>query len=149
MWTLAWLHLFGIGFDIYICCPYYYCWQYFYMLCILHIYAVNTTTTSLKSAGISEVNSVPSPSCTVQGTFTSNIANAIFSSEHWIAKDLLSFIFEEWIGTECITFLLFCVQRQHCLKLLQWQAQWLWWSLQLQQLLLLQHILQLQPTVLI
>ena len=101
MWTLAWLHLFGIGFDIYICCPYYFCWQYFY---ILHIYAVNTTTSSLKSAGISEVNSVPSPSCTVQGTFTSNVANAIFFSEHWIAKDFLSFCFEEWIGTECITF---------------------------------------------
>ena len=42
-----------------------------------YIYAVNTTTSSLKSAGITEVNSVPSPSCTVQGTFTSISSNII------------------------------------------------------------------------
>ena len=59
---------FEIRFDIYAFLLHfiYYFWQYFY---ILHIYAVNTTTTSPKSAGITEVNSVPSPSCTVQGTF--------------------------------------------------------------------------------
>ena len=34
------------------------------------MYAVNTTTSTLKSAGMTEVTSAPSPSCTVQGTYT-------------------------------------------------------------------------------
>ena len=77
----------------------YYCWQYFFMHFILHMYAVNTTTSTLKSAGMTEVTFVPSPSCTVQGTYT-NVISCNFLWQTLNSKTLLFFFFfcEMWIG---------------------------------------------------